>query len=433
MRRFILLVVLVFAGGAQVAGQWLQLPLLGVGLTADAFFDDSVLHEIRLTINERDLQALRDQYLDNTYYPADFQWGNEVVQNVGIRSRGNISRSSNKPGLRVDFDRYTANQRFRSLISVVLRNNTTDASNMRERLSMLLFARLGLPASREAYTTLYINGQYAGLYTIVESIDKGFLRRSFNEDAGYLYNYQYQEPYYFEYRGSNPAEYVPLPFEPETHEHSPQPQQIERLLFTINETSAAAFRAAMVPFLDLAGFLRHVAAEAFLADDDSLLGDPGVNNFYLYRQANSTLFKFIPWDKSQAFSDVTLSVFRNIQDVPQTKRNRLIDRAIAHPDLYGLYLDTLVEAAGIADDGADSGAGWLSREIDRHYAIIREAALADPVKPFSNEEFEYEVDVLKNFARFRGGVVLDEVAFARSKTIPSLSYRHRAVPKSAKD
>ena len=32
--------------------------------------------------------------------------------------------------------------------------------------------------------------------------------------------------------GPNSAEYVPLPFEPETHENSPQAQQVERLVFS---------------------------------------------------------------------------------------------------------------------------------------------------------------------------------------------------------
>src|SRR4051812_39349400 len=90
----------------------------------DAFFDDSVVHEIRLAINSRDWQALKDSYLENTYYPADLKWRDQTVRNVGIRSRGTGSRSPVKPGLRVDFDRYSTSQKFLGLKSVVLRNNT---------------------------------------------------------------------------------------------------------------------------------------------------------------------------------------------------------------------------------------------------------------------------------------------------------------------
>ncbi|HMV69982.1 MAG TPA: hypothetical protein PKA64_24290, partial [Myxococcota bacterium] len=42
--------------------------------SADAFFDDAVLQDIRLTINSKDWQTLKDNYLSNEYYPCDFEW-----------------------------------------------------------------------------------------------------------------------------------------------------------------------------------------------------------------------------------------------------------------------------------------------------------------------------------------------------------------------
>ena len=119
---------------------------------ADPFFDDTVLHEIRLAINSKDWDTLKTNYLANDYYPADFRWGSHIVRNVGIRSRGNGSRSGVKPGLRVDFDRYTSDQKFLGLKSFVLRNNTQDQSNMHERLSMLFFRRDGRRAHRAKRT-----------------------------------------------------------------------------------------------------------------------------------------------------------------------------------------------------------------------------------------------------------------------------------------
>src|SRR5262249_25451442 len=106
---------------------------------ADRFFDDTVLHEIRLTCNSRDWASLKANYLDNSYYPCDYRWNDQTLRNIGIRSRGTGSRSGVKPGLRVDFDRYTTDQKFLGLKSFILRNNTQDASGMRERLAMLMF------------------------------------------------------------------------------------------------------------------------------------------------------------------------------------------------------------------------------------------------------------------------------------------------------
>src|SRR4051812_12756777 len=66
---------------------------------SDPFFDDTVLHDIKLTINGKDWESLKVHYLENTVYPCYFQWNDQLVRNVGIRSRGTGSRSGVKPGL----------------------------------------------------------------------------------------------------------------------------------------------------------------------------------------------------------------------------------------------------------------------------------------------------------------------------------------------
>jgi len=384
---------------------------------ADAFFDDTVLHETRLVINSQDWQSLKDHYLDNTYYPCDFSWREHTVRNVGIRSRGTGSRSGVKPGLRVDFDRYTTDQKFLGLKSFVLRNNTQDASNMHERLSMLLFRRLGLLASREAHTKLYVNNTYAGLFTIVESIDKSFLTRTLGENDGYLYKYDYPadaQPYLFEDKGSDPASYVPLPFKPETHESDPRPEFIVQLVQAINQ-GTATFRSAIAEYLDMQKFLRHVAVEMFVADNDGFVGDYGMNNYYFYRFQDKKQFTFIAWDKSNAFNSPTYSIFHNI-NVPSSQQNRLLGRALSYRDLYDYYLDTLMECAKSAYElTAGDTRGWLEREIEREYKQIRDAARSDPDKPYSNDDFERAVTDLTTFAQQRGDFVTREVAAARAQ------------------
>jgi len=408
------------------SGQRIDRQLLGVGPTADTFFADTTLHEVRLTINTRDWETLQENFLSNAYYPCDFSWRGIVVRNVGIRSRGTGSRSGIKPGLRVDFDRYTTDQKFLNLKSFVLRNNTQDPSNMHERLSFQLFRRLGFPASREAHARLYVNTAYAGLYTIVESVDKAFLQHTYNEDNGYLFDYDYPAtaaPYYFEDRGSNPTAYVPLPFKPETNESDPKPEFIVQLVQAIN--IGAAFRSAVAPFLDLARFVRHVAVEVFLADTDGFIGDYGMNNFFLYRFQNSTMFTLIPWDKSEAFKGGSAYyIFHNQFDIEPARRNRLFSNAINQSDLFNLYLDTMLEAARVVEEPeAGATGGWLEREIQRTYDQIRAAALEDPVKPYSNAEFEQAVADLRAFAQQRGPAVRQQVAIARGE--PALQRRPR--------
>ena len=425
MKRVILLAVLLTLSAPLAAGAQIRKDVFGITpqpnsslAHADAFFDDSVLHEIRLVISPRDWQSLKDHYLDNTPYECDFSWGQHTVRGIAIRSRGTGSRSGIKPGLRVDFDKYVTDQKFLGLKSVVLRNNTQDASNLHERLSMLLFRRLNLLAPREAHTKLFVNNDYVGLYTIVESIDKSFLTRKLDENDGYLYKYDYPtdaQPYHFGDKGSNPASYVPLPFKPETHESDPRPEFIVQLIQTINQ-GTATFRAAIAEYLDLEKFLRHVAVEAFMADNDGFLGDYGVNNFYLYRFQNRKLFTFIAWDKSEAFRSPTYSIFHNIVGIPAASQNQLMLRVLQYPDLYNFYLDALLECARSASELIEGDSrGWFEREVEKEYNQIRDAARSDPEKTYSNDQFEAAVADVLSFARQRSAIVTSEVASFRTQ------------------
>jgi spore coat protein CotH len=372
-----------------------------------ALFDDQQLQEIRLVVNPRDWANLKANYQLNTYYAAHFTWRDQGVRNVGIRSRGTGSRSGTKPGLRVDFNRFDVTQQFLGLKSVVLRNHVQDGSQMHERLAMRLFARVGLPAPRQAHVRLYVNGEYAGLYSVVEAVDTRFLSDRFGQDGGHLYEYEYDAgdaPYRFEDRGPHPSAYSPRPFKPVTHEIDPDARPIADMVRAIARTPDADFLRVLSEFLDLDAFVSQAAVEAFLAETDGLLGDWGMNNFYLYRFEGTRRSTLVPWDKSEAFKGgVTASIWRNVDDVPPPERNALMARAMREPSLRGLYLDTLLRCADAVDGG------WLELEIARAADQIRESVREDAAAPFAFDEWEADVRRLLDFARARAGVVREAV------------------------
>jgi spore coat protein CotH len=86
------------------------IPTMGSAQTSDELFNGQILPRVDLRLHSADWEKLKAEFLDNTYYPADLTWNSVTVRNVGIRSRGHGSRSGNKPGLRVDFDRYATDQ-----------------------------------------------------------------------------------------------------------------------------------------------------------------------------------------------------------------------------------------------------------------------------------------------------------------------------------
>jgi len=417
---FFVSAVLVLCALGTVSAQVSRPQLLGPGVNAEGFFDDTKLHSIFISINSKDWQSLRDHFLDNTYYQCDMKWQDITVRNIGIRSRGTGSRDATKPGLRVDFDRYTTDQKFLNLKSFILRNNTQDASGMHERLAMALARKIGIAeASREAHAKLFINNEYWGLYTIVENVDKTFLKRIYGDDNGYLFKYDFNvgdSGYYYEDRGDDPGLYVPSPFKPETHESDARPEYVRDFIRIVNQAGGDTFRSQIASFIRWPNFLKHIAVENFVADQDGFNGNYGTNNFYWQRFDNQNLFTWILWDKSEAFKDpVTLSIVHNVEEgAPPEKRNRLSRQAFGFPDLRNQYFDALVSLANAASETiAGDSRGWLEREVERIYAQTRQAQLDDTKKPYTNDQFEADVNVLRTFARQRSSNVLSQVGALR--------------------
>lgn len=370
--------------------------------TTDDLFAPGTLHDLRLFMNSRDLQQLRDTYQENTYYQADLEWRGIRVRSVAIRSRGYGSRNPTKPALRVDFDRFAAGQRFLGLESLTLDNLWQDAALVRESVTMAMFTRLGQPAPREAYTRLFINGEYQGLYAIVEAIDPAFLSRVFGDGGGYVFEYKWQNEFHGEYLGRSLDRYKAL-FTPESHELESDASlylPLHDLFREINAPTSPTWRESVERYLDVPGFLTHVAIETFVSELDGILGNWAMNNFYVYRPSGSTRHQFLPWDRDNAFQAVDSSIVLRVDD------NVLVRRLLEHPDLRAYYLQQLETCAGLAG-------GWLEQEIVTRADLIRDAAYADGGKAFTNEEFEAGIAFLRAFARNRPGFVLAEIARLR--------------------
>jgi spore coat protein CotH len=405
------------------------LPASATAQTTSDLFSDETLYRIDLLVNSRDWEKLRANFQVNDYYPADLAWRGQTVRNIGIRSRGGGSRSGVKPGLRVDFNRYATGQTFLGLKSVVLDNLTQDPTGLRERVAMLFYQRMGLPAPREAHVQLYVNNTFAGLYAIVESIDKDFLGRVFGgtagdiENDGYLFDYEWLYEWYFNYLGPDLDAYAAL-FDPATHENASAFElyaPIEAMVRAINQSSDTAFVSAVAPYLDLRAFVRHVAAQSFVAEWDGILGYAGANNFYLYRLEDSLQSRFIAWDADNAFYAF---------DYPITAghdANVLMRRVMQVPELRALYYAVLAEGAALAMEPVPgTGMGWLEWEIARQQDLIAWTMQADPVKPYSNEQFAAGVEGLRTFARERAAFVLASVATtgaAASRRMPVVQQR----------
>jgi len=365
--------------------------------TTDDLFSKSTLQRVDLELHSADWAKLKENFQTNTFYPADFKWNGQTVFNVGIRSRGRGSRNANKPGLKVDFDKYSTNQKFLGLKSLVLDNLTQDPSGVHETVSMAFYERLGIPTPRETHVRLYVRGEFIGLYALVESVDKEFLARiygSIGEDTqndGWLYEFVWQDHYLFTDLGTGLTE-IKLRFDATTHESKSDEEKfrpIQELITLANQTPVERFNEVIGPRFDIPGFIRYVAAQAYLGDTDGFLGAFGMNNFYLYRLENQIKHVLIAWDTDNTFWGSTFPVR------PPTE-NVLMQQLMRIPEYEALWYQELARANEMAQ--AD---GWLDSEVVRQLQMIDGAMKEDSYKPYSNNSYEGEAGLMLSFARDR--------------------------------
>jgi spore coat protein CotH len=277
---------------------------------------------------------------------------------------------------------------------------------------MKLFERLGIPAPREAHVRLYVNNEFIGLYVAVESIDKSFLARVFGsigddvQNDGYLYEFNYIDRWAFAYPGSA-LDFYKARFDVKTHENASEVDKwgsIENLVRLVNELSVDQLVPVLSEHLDLHKFMRYVAAQNFVGQNDGFLGYDGINNFYFYRLENSTQHVFIAWDEDNAFWGADFAIDTRHDE------NVLMRKAMQVPELRDTYYSVLREAARLSEERSSPEAlPWFEGEVRRQLDLIDATMRQDANKPYSNDEFDNGRNAVIQFARDRARYVLEAI------------------------
>lgn len=373
--------------------------------TSEQLFDGNVMHDVQIFMHPKDLALLRQNYLDNTFYPATFQLGSMKIRDVAVRSRGLGSRSQQKLGLELDFDRFVRGRTVLGLSGLVLDNIWQDPSQLKEAMELALFHRVGMPAARYAFTRMSLNGESQGLYALIEPIDEQFLARVYQDPDGYLYEYKWLDYYYFTYPGADLNVYATL-FEPRTHRSDPAEVlygPLRDLFRVANQAADDAWRGEVEPRLNLEQLVRYVAIEAYTSENDGILGAWGVNNHYWYRPGSSAPYQFIPWDRDLTFEFADRSIFNGVD------QNEILKRALAQPDLREKFLLAVETCLTVATES-----DWFVNELERIITLITPVVEQDTKKHEPDiQDYFNGLQHMREFAALRPEFVRAELARSR--------------------
>lgn len=260
---------------------------------------------------------------------ADLRVEGGEFKDVGLRYKGNFSFMSSSAAaplfanFKLKIDTYTAKGAWDGEKTFNLHAGVLDTSKMREAIAFAVFRAAGVPASRTAYAELFFSvpGVYqetsAGLFTIIEDVNKRFLAHVLPPGTGLLMK---PEGLRGGVQGTSDtwASYTPT-LRPDRDATPHEQQRVLEFAHLISQTDVALFRAKIGTYLDIDEFLRFVAVNALIVNMDSYL--TGGHNFYLYLDPKDDKFRFIPWDQdlsmgSRGFGPGGLDVMQPSRDNP---------------------------------------------------------------------------------------------------------------------
>ena len=177
-----------------VFGQSTQAAASGISMAYEnsLFSTDSII-DVDISISDSDWEDLLQNAISEEYYSCDVTVNGTEYKNVGFRAKGNTSLSmvassdSDRYSFKISFDEYVDGQNCDGLSKLVLNNNYSDATMMKEAICYDMFAFLGADASLYNYAKVSINGEYYGVYLALEPVEESFAMRNYGTNYGELY------------------------------------------------------------------------------------------------------------------------------------------------------------------------------------------------------------------------------------------------------
>ena len=157
-------------------------------------FDTDEPISVNIIMDESDWEDMLANATAEEYYRCDVDINGETFYRVGIRPKGNTSLTAiasdpttDRYSFKLEFDQYVDGQTCYGLDKLVLNNNYSDATNMKEALIYDMYQYLGVDASLYNYAKIYVNGEYWGVYLALEAVEDSFLLRNYGTENGALY------------------------------------------------------------------------------------------------------------------------------------------------------------------------------------------------------------------------------------------------------
>jgi spore coat protein CotH len=405
------------------------LTVVSLASCSQGFYDINTINDIEISFFDSNWDALLDTYYANDIgerLVATVSINGVVYDSCGVKYKGNssydINRTKNPFSIKLDYT--IGSQNVDGYETLKLSNIWRDPSCIREVLAYEI-ARKYTTAPQANFTNVSVNGTLYGLYTNVENINKDFIKNHYWEDNGAFFKGEtVQGPPGAGCPGFQPPSGAPiwgyLNSDTICYEKYYELKSdygyvdVMNMLDTLNNTPTAIEEVLNID--------RHIWSIAFsntFANLDSPLNI--AHNYYIYKDVSGR-FNHILWDVNLCFGTFGMGDAPNTlvgmqQLDPYFNSNSdfpIIQQVLennTYRNMYFAHMRTFL-LENIAND-------LYSDRIDSMQAIIDADVLADPLKFYTYEDFQSNIN--NTVSGIYGIAQLMDSRYTYLNTLPELT------------
>ncbi|MBK6627899.1 MAG: CotH kinase family protein [Flavobacteriales bacterium] len=373
--------------------------LLSQTAPSDSLFDVDQVVEVHLTFSDPDFWTTLVTYHNNDQgeelmgsVTITDQTGTWTYDSVSVALKGNSSYShpGDKKSFKLDFNDFI-DQKFHGMRKLHFNNCWSDPTFMREKIFFDYCQEQGIRAPRVQYANIHMNGTLWGFYNLVEAVDKEFLDRHIDDDAGNLFKAADNfgmgggggggaAEADMKWYGTDQADYVAR-YELKTNETVNDWSDLLDLLDMLNNAPDAYLETNFPPRWNWHDLLRSLALDNLFGNLDAYI--QSARNYYLYHDATNDEWQWVHWDANMAFGSYPAQGQNALTLSPtyMAANRPLMTRLMA---IESFRTDYLNEYCWAKENFTN---GYLDPRIDSLATMIQPHVAADPNKQYTLAQF----------------------------------------------
>ncbi len=294
---------------------------------SDYVFNQEEVRTYNLIIRDADLAKLNANPALEEYVEAALVFEGDTISPIGVRYKGSIGTFSScldGPDWRFPSGRNTCTklsmqfkinwnnrkERFYDQNKLQFHAQNYDKSQLRERLGYWLFNQMGVPAPRAVHTRLLINGQYNGLYGLIEEIDNRFVDYNYKNGKGNVY----KEVWPLQIDGLQQTDKAFLDALKTNEGEGADIHLMREFANALANGNESKSKEVVSKYMDINAIVSYIVVDRAIKHDDGPFhwycdGVKPCNNhnYYWFEDQKNKKIHIIPWDLDGAFEKLFVS------------------------------------------------------------------------------------------------------------------------------